>query len=233
MLPFLGILATILVLILVEPDLGTTAVMGATALVIFFLSGEGYLHNIGFSLLLVVSLFVGILAALLESYRLSRVKTFIEVVKTGLPPDKSNTGYQLSQILIAIGSGGFLGVGFGQSKQKFNYLGETAFSDNIYAVIAEEFGFLGAIFIATVFLFIAFRGMKIAQKCTDKQSALLAAGITIWFATQAFFHIAANVGLVPLTGITLPFVSYGGSSMIVTLSAAGLLLNISKYVKLD
>jgi len=233
MLPFLIILSIVLVLILIEPDLGTTAIIGFTALGMYYLAGEGYIHNLGFSALLIVSIATGILAAVLESYRLSRVKTFLEVVKTGNPPDRLGSGYQLSQILTAVGSGGILGVGFGQSKQKFNYLGETAFSDTIFAVIAEEFGLLGAAVIISCFLYFAIRGIRIAQKAPDKLSGLLAAGITIWITSQAFLNIAANIGLIPLTGITLPFLSYGGSSIIVSLSGIGILLNISKYVKLE
>jgi len=233
MIPFLLILAVILILVLVEPDLGTTGIIGLTALGMYYLSGEGYLHNIGFSAILVTSVLVGALAAFLEKYRITRIQTYIEVLKTGTPPDKLGSGYQLSQILTAVGSGGLLGLGFGQSKQKFNYLGETAFSDTIFAIIAEEFGLLGASIIITCFLYIALRGIRIAQGAPDKLSALLAAGITIWITLQAFLNIAANVGLIPLTGITLPFISYGGSSMIVTLSGVGILLSISKYVKLD
>lgn len=233
MIPFLLILATILILILIEPDLGTTGIIGLTALSIYYLAGSGFIHNFGFSLILVTSTLVGVLAAALESYRIKRFTTFIEVVKTGSAADRLGSGYQLSQVLTAVGTGGLFGLGFGQSKQKFNYLGETAFSDTIFAIIAEEFGLLGASIIATSFLYFALRGMKIARNAPDKLASLLAAGITFWISLQAFLNIAANVGLIPLTGITLPFISYGGSSIIVVMSGMGILLNISKYVKLD
>ncbi|MBN1331851.1 putative lipid II flippase FtsW [Candidatus Dojkabacteria bacterium] len=233
MLPFLAVLGTILVLILIEPDLGTTGIIALTAMSMYFIAGSGLAHNLGMSVLVIFSLLIGSLAAILESYRLERIKTYISVIQTGLPEDKLGAGYQLSQVLTAVGSGGLWGLGFGQSKQKFNYLGETAFSDTIFAVIAEEFGFLGSLIIISAFLYIAIRGLKIARNAPDQLSSLLAAGITIWISSQAFLNIAANVGLIPLTGIPLPFISYGGSSMIVTLVGVGLLLNVSRYAKLD
>ena len=233
MLPFLTVLAIVLVLILIEPDLGTTGIIGFVAMSMYFIAGSGTTHNIGMTVLILFSGLIGTLAALLESYRLERIKTYVSVIQTGLPEDRFGAGYQLSQVLTAVGSGGLFGLGFGQSKQKFNYLGETAFSDTIFAVIAEEFGFLGSIIIISVFLYIAVRGLKIAKGAPDQLSSLLAAGITIWISTQAFLNIAANVGLIPLTGIPLPYISYGGSSMIVTLVGTAILLNVSRYAKLD
>jgi len=233
MIPFLAILFLILTLVLLEPDLGTTGIIGIVALGMFYLSGEGALHNFGFFSIMITGGLVGVLAAVLESYRLSRIQTYLTVLKTGMPDDRLGSGYQLSQVLIAVGSGGFLGAGFGQSKQKFNYLGETAFSDTIFAVIAEELGFLGASLVVSAFLYFGIRGFKIALNAPDRLSALLASGITIWITLQAFLNIAAYIGLIPLTGIPMPFVSYGGSSMIVTLCGLGILLNISKYVNLD
>ncbi len=233
MLPFLLILSIILVLILIEPDLGTTALIGIVALGMYYMAGEGFIHNIGFFAIMLTSTLIGLLAAFLESYRINRIKTYLTVLKTGTPEDRLGSGYQLSQMLTAIGAGGILGEGFGQSRQKFNYLGETAFSDTIFAVIAEELGLLGASAIVACFLYISLRGLKIAQNAPDKLGALLASGITLWISFQAFLNIAANVGLIPLTGIALPFISYGGSSMIVLLASLGLLLNISKYANLD
>ncbi|MBD3280847.1 putative lipid II flippase FtsW [Candidatus Dojkabacteria bacterium] len=233
MLPFLLVLGTVLVLILVEPDLGTTGIIGLVAISMYFIAGSGLAHNIGMSILIIFTGLVGTLAAVLETYRLERIKTYISVIQSGLPENRYGSGYQLSQVLIAVGSGGFDGLGFGQSKQKFNYLGETAFSDTIFAVIAEEFGFIGSLIVISAFLYISIRGLKIAKGAPDKLSTLLAAGVTIWISLQAFLNIAANVGLIPLTGIPLPFISYGGSSMIITLAGVGLLLNVSRYAKLD
>ncbi len=233
LLPFLFSLSIILILILIEPDLGTTMIIGTISLIMFYMSDSGTLHNLGFMLLIVSFLFIGSLAAILERYRLKRIQTFIKVIKTGQPPDPLGSGYQLSQVLVAIGSGGIFGVGFGQGRQKFNYLGETAFSDTIFAVIAEEFGLLGASIVISVFLIILLRGIKIAQNAPDKFAGLLALGITTLIVLQAFLNISANIGLIPLTGIPLPYISYGGSSMIITLALTGLLLNISKYAKLN
>lgn len=233
MIPFLLVLSVFLILILVEPDLGTTGLIGIVSMGMYFIAGEGYIHNVGFIGIMATSTLVGILAAFLESYRVTRIKTYLTVLKTGMPDDRLGSGYQLSQVLTAVGAGGILGEGFGQSKQKFNYLGETAFSDTIFAVIAEEFGLLGASIVVSCFLYIALRGLKIAQGAPDKLGALLAIGITLWISFQAFLNIAANVGLIPLTGKALPFISYGGSSMIVLLAGVGLLLNVSKYANLD
>ena len=142
------------------------------------------------------------------------------------------SGYQMQQILIGIGSGGFLGKGFGQSRQRFGYLVEnTAFTDSIFAVILEELGLWGGTLIVVSWIIFLWRGFKIALNAIDKEGQLLATGITIWLTSQAFFNMAANVGLIPLTGIPLPFLTYGGSSTIVTVAAFGLLLNVSRFRK--
>jgi cell division protein FtsW len=142
------------------------------------------------------------------------------------------SGYQMQQILIVIGSGGFWGKGFGQSRQRFGYLVEnTAHTDSIFAVILEELGLWGGALIVFSWIFFLWRGFKIALSAADREGQLLATGITIWLTCQAFFNMAANVGLIPLTGIPLPFLTYGGSSTIVTLIAFGLLLNVSRYTK--
>jgi cell division protein FtsW len=134
-------------------------------------------------------------------------------------------------MLIAIGSGGLTGLGFAESRQKHGYLvGFTAFTDTIFSVYAEEFGFIGSVFLVIIFLIFILRGFHIANHAPDKLGSLLAAGITIWFGLQIFFNIGANVVLLPLTGIPLPFISYGGSAMIVTMAAMGILLNISRQI---
>jgi cell division protein FtsW len=136
----------------------------------------------------------------------------------------------MQQILIGIGSGGIFGKGFGQSRQRFGYLVEnTAFTDSIYAVILEELGFLGGTLIIMAWLVFLWRGLKVAMNAPDKQGRLLAAGITIWLVLQTLLNIAANVGFIPLTGMPIPLISYGGSSTIVSLIGFGILLNISKF----
>jgi cell division protein FtsW len=228
--PFAIILALICFLIVIEPDLGTTAVVGSTALIVYFISGTDIIHTIGSALIVGVMLLIGVMAAIISPYRLRRVQTFVETLKSGNVPDPFGAGYQINQVLIAIGSGGLFGVGFGESRQKFFYLvGNSAFTDTIFAVFAEEFGFVGDLILIFAFLLFIARGVKIAQNAPDRLGALLAIGITVWIGLQAFLNIAANIALGPLTGIPLPFLSYGGSSMVVILAAVGILLNISRY----
>jgi cell division protein FtsW len=145
--------------------------------------------------------------------------------------DPKGIGYQINQALLAIGSGGIFGVGLGHSLQKFNYLPEPV-GDSIFAIIGEELGFLGAVFLLFIFLGICARGLKVSSGAPDRFSKLAAVGIVSWIAFQAFINIAAITGLIPLTGIPLPFVSYGGTSIIFLMLGMGILLNISKYADL-
>ncbi len=231
-LGFAAILSVILILILLEPDLGTTMIVAMTAFAMFFISGSDFAHTLGSIGVSAVMGLIGILAGLLESYRFQRIKTFFHLLTTGEVADPRGSGYQMSQILIGIGSSGFWGKGFGQSRQRFGYLVEnTAFTDSIFAVILEEMGFLGGTILVLLWTFFLWTGLKIARGAPDKQGQLMAAGITIWLSLQAFLNMAANVGLVPLTGIPLPFLTYGGSSTVVTIAGIAILLNISRYSK--
>ena len=135
--------------------------------------------------------------------------------------------YHIRQILIALGSGGLFGVGLGQSRQKYEYLPEVT-TDSIFAVIAEELGFIGGIILIGVFLFLIWRGIKIAKEAPDEFGRLLAVGIIAWIGFQTIINLASMVALVPLTGIPLPFISYGGTSLILTLTAMGILVSISR-----
>lgn len=231
--PFLFLLMLITSLILVGRDLATTFIVGAIALSIYFVSGKDLLHTVGSIFIVIAMGVVATLAAVLAPYRLDRINTYLSFLKTGTVPDPLGTGYQLRQILIAVGSGGLFGVGFGESRQKFFYLGISGFTDTIFAVFAEEFGLFGSVIFVTIFLILIFRGLKIASTAKDRLGLLLASGIIFWIGLQAFLNIAANVGLIPLTGIPLPFISYGGSSMVVILAGVGILLNISKYSRID
>jgi len=229
LLPFAFILFTICFLIIVEPDLGTTAVVAFTALAVYFISGTDALHTLGSFFIIAVMGVLGVLAAIISPYRASRVSTFLETIKSGYAPDPWISGYQINQVLIAIGSGGLFGIGFGESRQKFFYLvGNSAFTDTIFAVYAEEFGFVGDVVLVLAFLMFVSRGLRIARNAHDRLGSLLATGITVWIGLQAFLNIAANIALGPLTGIPLPFFSYGGSSMVVVLAGVGILLNVSK-----
>jgi len=227
---FLSILGIIAILILFEPDLGTTIIICVTSFAMFLMAGESKAHTLGSLSIIVLAAPIGILAAILEPYRLKRVQTFLTLLFTGEVGDIQGSGYQMQQILIGIGSGGLLGKGFGQSRQRFGYLVEnTAFTDSLFAVILEELGLLGGTVIILAWILFLWRGLKVAMNAPDKEGRLLASGITIWLVLQALMNMAANVGLIPLTGIPNPFLTYGGSSTIVTLLGIAILLNVSKY----
>ncbi|MBP9759193.1 cell division protein FtsW [Candidatus Dojkabacteria bacterium] len=231
LLPFGLIMLFICGLVLLEPDLATAGVIGFTAICVYFMASKDKYQISGTIMILVIVLFLGLAAGILAPYRFARINTYVQFLTTGQVQDPLDDGYQLQNILVAVGSGGVFGVGFGESRQKFHYLGNTAFSDNIYAIIAEEFGFVGATIVATVFLYILFKGMKIANETEDEFGKLLVSGITIWISLQAYLHIAANIGLIPVTGIPMPYVSYGGSSLVTILIASGIILNVSKHSK--
>ena len=230
LLGFVFILGIVAILIVLEPDLGTAMIICMTSFAMFLMAGEEKLHTFGSLAVLLMILPVAILAGILEPYRLERIKTFLHLIITGEVTDPKGSGYQIQQILIGIGSGSLFGKGFGQSRQRFGYLVEnTAFTDSIYAVILEELGLVGGAVIIVAWILFLWRGLKIALNAPDKQGQLLAAGITVWLVLQALINMAANVGLIPLTGIPSPFLTYGGSNTIVTLFGIGILLNISKY----
>jgi cell division protein FtsW len=217
--PFAILIGIISILITKQPDLGTLLVTGAAAISIFFAAGASIpqmaVGSVGA---------LGLLWLLIQtaSYRLQRLMVFLN---PGLDP--KGAGYHVSQALLAVGSGGWWGLGFGHSRQKYNYLPEVA-TDSIYAVIVEELGFLRAMLIPILFTLFAWRGLRVAKYAPDRFGRLLAVGITAWLCFQALINISAMIGLLPLTGIPLPFISYGGSSLVVALCGIGILLNISK-----
>ena len=219
---FLLLLGLIIFLIILEPDMGTAMIILLEGLGIYFLSGANVLYLA--SLLPVVV--IGALGLIkLEPYRAKRLETFLN-------PNQGIQGssYHVRQILIALGSGGLTGVGIGNSLQKYDYLPEST-TDSIFAIIAEEFGFIGSAILIMIFVLIIIRGFSIAMNAKDNFGKLLAGGITIFIATQAIINLGAQTALVPLTGIPLPFISYGGSALIVDLFSVGILLNISKQNK--
>jgi len=227
---FGAILGIVAILILLEPDLGTTMVICMTAFAMFFISGKDKIHTWGSISILLLGIPLAVLAGILEPYRFERIKTFLDLLLKGEVTDPKGSGYQIQQILIGIGSGGFWGKGFGQSRQRFGYLVEnTAFTDSIFAVILEEFGLIGGIVLIALWTIFLWKGIDIAERVEDKQGRFLATGVTIWLALQAFLNMAANVGIIPLTGIPLPFLTYGGSNTFVTLVGIALLLNVSRH----
>lgn len=219
LLPLLLVAILTLTLILLEPDLGTAVVVIFSGFLVYFVSGAPFLH-------LILSTVLGFLAVslliYLSPYRRRRLMTFFDPSK-----DPLGASYHIRQILLAIGSGGLWGVGLGKSRQKYEYL-PAATTDSIFAVIAEETGFMGSLLVIIAFLFLIWRGIKIAKEAPDFFGQLLATGIIGWIATQALVNLAAMVALVPLTGVPLPFISYGGSSLVVTLTGMGILLNIAQ-----
>jgi cell division protein FtsW len=209
---------------MLQPDVGTTAMLVFIALGMFFLAGAKISHI----MMIVGAGFVGLIMLIaMAPYRMARFTTFINPES-----DLQGTGYQIQQALIAIGSGGVIGLGLGHSKQKGLYLPEPV-GDSIFAIISEELGMFGAIGIIILFVLFAWRGLKIAATAPDVFGKLIAGGITIWIVGQAIMNIAAITALMPLTGIPLPFISYGGTSIMFTLISVGILLNISKQSKLE
>ncbi|MDP2641587.1 MAG: putative lipid II flippase FtsW [Candidatus Yanofskybacteria bacterium] len=216
-LPFLAVCGLIGIILLRQPDMSTLGVISLTGLSMYFLAGTPLFHTVAF---LAAGGGAALLFALSSPYRLSRIKVLFDPSL-----DPLGQGWQIKQALIGIGSGGLTGLGL--SFQKFGMLPEPM-SDSVFAVFAEEMGFLGAVFLIALFLAFAWRGFTISRRAVDAFSQLAAAGITLWITLQAFIHMGALTGILPLTGIPLPFISYGGSSLVVELMALGILLNISR-----
>ena len=213
-------LGIVIFLVMLQPDLGSTLVVASIGLSQIFISGANLMHFFG----ILITGVIGVIPLILFSdYRRQRLMTFLE--STSDPLGKS---YHIRQILLALGSGGIFGVGIGQSRQKYLFLPEVA-TDSVFAIIGEEVGFLGGFIIIVLFMFFLYQGFEVARRAPDSFSRVLATGIIVWIGSQAFLNIGSNVAVVPLTGIPLPFLSYGGSSLIMILAAVGILMNISKY----
>lgn len=219
-LPYLLVLIIISGLMLAQPDFGTLMVILAPAIVIYYVAGLNW-KQAGIGLLVFL---LGISLILISPYRRTRLTTFLYPEKVSI-----ESSYQIKNIAIAIGSGGLWGLGFGESKQKRLFLPEPH-TDSIFAVISEELGALRALLVILTFGFILYRGLRVAFAAPDLFGTLLAVGITTWFGFQAFINLGAMLRLVPLVGVPLPFVSYGGTSLVISLFAVGILLNISGQV---
>lgn len=219
-IPFSLMLSIVGMFLVMQPDIGTLGVIAGTAALLYFLGGGrvSQIFTMG-ALGLVILYFLVQLAP----YRLNRILVFWN---PGLDPQ--GFGYQINQAFIAIGSGGFWGLGFGKSLQKYNYLPESM-TDSIFAIFAEEMGFFGVLLLIATFGGLLWRGMVIAKNTDDVFGRLLASGLVLGIMVQAFINMAAISGLMPLTGIPLPFVSYGGTSLVITLASMGILMNISKH----
>ncbi|MEJ0021169.1 MAG: putative lipid II flippase FtsW [Candidatus Doudnabacteria bacterium] len=219
-LPSLAIVGVVAGLIILEPDIGTMLVLASIAAVMFFIGGVRlrYIFATAASALLV--LWILVKAA---PYRAKRFLAFLDPTA-----DTQGISYQIQQAKLAIGSGGWWGLGFGQSRQKYGYLPEPI-GDSIFAIMAEELGFIRVCVILLLFLFLGYRGFKVARTAPDTFGKLLAAGITSWLILQALINVGGITGLIPLTGIPLTFISYGSTSLLISLASMGILLNISRF----
>jgi cell division protein FtsW len=217
--PVVLVLGMFALLVMKEPDLGSAMVLAIVVLAVLVAGGVKKRH-------LAVVFGLGITAvtflALAEPYRRTRMLTFLDPFA-----DASNSGYQISQSLIALGSGGFTGVGLGAGRAKWNFL-PNAHTDFIFAIIGEELGLIGCFLVMGLFIAFAVFGARAALRAPDRFGALVAAGATVWVVGQAVINIGAVVGLLPVTGIPLPFVSFGGSALITTMLATGILVNIAR-----
>jgi cell division protein FtsW len=218
--PFVVLVGMVGGLILLEPDLGTAVVIVLTMLTLFFVAGASLTHL--FALLMIGSVTTGLLI-LAGDYRTDRVFAFVS------PQDEpGGRGFHILQLLIALGSGGINGLGLGASRQKFFYV-PGAHTDGVFAIIGEELGFIGAVAVIILFGALVFRGLRTMLHARDDFGALLAVGITTWIAYQALINMGGITRAIPLTGIPLPFLSYGGSALAALLAGVGVLLSVSRY----
>lgn len=211
-------------LIYLQKDLGTTVTLGGTLVAMFFVAGMRLSHLFALAGGSTSLLYYAITS---EEYRLKRITAFMDPFA-----DKLDTGWQAVQSLYAIGSGGLFGLGLGKSRQKFFYIPES-YNDFIFSIIGEELGFLGCLVVMILLLIVLWRGIVIALRIEDTFGCFLATGITALVAIQSLIHIAVVTSSIPTTGITLPFVSYGGTSLLVNMAAIGILLNISRHANLE
>lgn len=216
--PFLTVLGILAGLLILQPDTGTLGIIVLTAFAVYFVAGAPLSHLFGLGIIA-----TGAIAMLIKfsEYRAARILTFLHPEL-----DPLGVGYHINQALLAIGSGGIFGRGYGHSLQKFQYLPEVA-GDSIFAVMSEELGFVLVSAFILFYIVFLFRGFKIAETAPDAFGRYLSIGIMTWFGIQAFVNIGAMVGIMPITGVPLPFVSYGGTALAISLTAAGVVLNVS------
>ncbi len=221
-IPFMGLLGLIVFLLLLQPDTGSMAVIAGTSVLLYLVAGLPLIWFAG-----IISAGVGMFWLLIKltPYRAARWMTFMSPEL-----DPLGKGYHINQAILAVAGGGWLGEGYGKSRQKFLYLPEVE-ADSIFAVIAEEMGFVITFIILALYAGLVWRCLKNARDCKDRFGSYLLAGIGIWFALQAGLNIGSMIGLLPITGVTLPFFSHGGTSLAVTMAALGLAAGIPKHSK--
>jgi cell division protein FtsW len=217
--PYVLVLCAACTITILQRDLGSAIVMAAIVLAVCFIGGAPFWPLLKTGVALTGC---GVLFIVSTPYRRARWTSFLDVAQ-----HKQGSGLQVWQSLIGIASGGLTGVGLGASKAKWGYLPE-AHTDFIFAIVAEELGLVGVVVVVSLLLLLGFFGVRVALHARDRFSMLVAGGITAWLLTQAFINIGGVIGLMPLTGLTLPFVSFGGTSLLVTMAAAGLLLNVAR-----
>lgn len=218
--PFLGIIGIAGIILLNQPDTDTFLLMAAAGIAMYITAGARWRDIL---ILAVSGVVLLALVAIMRPYVLDRITTFLDP-----DADPLGSGYQIQQSLIAVGSGGVTGRGFGQSIQKFDYLPEPI-GDSIFAVYAEEFGFVGGVFLILLFSIFTFRGYKIATQARDMFGMLLVVGFMTLIILQAFLNIGAMIGVAPVSGLPLPFISHGGTALLATLTMVGIVLNVSKH----
>jgi cell division protein FtsW len=221
-IPFVILLVLSTLLVAIQPDLGSFLVLSSIACIMFFIAGGNLLHLAAGGALAAA---FGLPVILSKEYVRNRFHAWLNPSD---PTLSEGIGFQIKQALIAIGSGGLFGVGYGKSIQKFGYLPEVQ-ADMIFSAMAEELGFFRLLIILTMYSLFVVRGYKIAREAPDRFGFLVATGITTWIGVQALINMSVNLSLFPLTGLTLPFISYGGSSLLTTLAGVGILLNISMH----
>ena len=217
--PFLILLGIITFLVMMQPDLGTMTVIAFISVAVYFLAGANLRH---LALIFLIGLVLFGLMIQIEPYRAARFSVFLNPEL-----DPQGIGYHVNQALLAIGSGGIFGLGLGHSRQKYNYLPEVA-GDSIYCVIAEELGLIISLMVLGLYLLVMNRGLIIARFAPDEFGRLIAGGITIWITFQAVVNIGSMISILPMTGITLPLISFGSSSIATVMTAIGILINVSK-----
>lgn len=220
LLPYLIIMAVLSALLLAQPDTDTLVIIGFTGIIMLIIAGLKVRH-IAIAGILMALVIVGVV--MFRPYALERVQTFFN-----RSSDTQGSGYQINQSLIAIGSGQLTGRGFGQSVQKFGYLPEPI-GDSIFAVAAEEFGFVGSIILLALYIMLAVSAFRVGTRAPDVFGALVAIGIAVLIITESFMNMAAMLGVIPLSGLPLLFVSHGGTALILVLAACGIVANVSKY----
>jgi len=219
---FLTKIGILSLLIILEPNFSTASIVALIGAMMLFVAGSRFWHLAGLALAMIP---VAVIVAISAPYRLKRILAF-----TNMSEHKNGIGYQAYQSLVGLGNGGLFGVGLGQGTQKYFYLPEPH-TDFVFSILGEEIGFVGLIIVLALFAFLIYRGMKIAFNAPDKSGQLMAFGFSCIVAIYVIVHACVNTGLIPTTGIPLPFLSYGGMSLIFTMSSMGILLNISSQSK--